>query len=105
MKSRSDSDEGISERVWVACHSKCNIPSKSHRESLRDPASAKKPRASASLFAPQKFDFAQDDRLIYYFAVVQVKSILYSFLFYHKSPSFSTPFINFLRCGIDYIEE
>ena len=68
-------------------------------------AMEKKCRASASLFAPQKFDFAQDDRLIYYFAVVQVKSILYSFLFYHKSPSFSTPFINFLAMCIHYKEQ
>ena len=46
MKSRSESDEGISERILVACHNKCNIPLKSHRDSLRDPAAAT-PCASA----------------------------------------------------------
>ena len=45
-KPRSVSDEGISEQIWVACHNKCNIPLKSHRDSLRDPAAAT-PCASA----------------------------------------------------------
>jgi len=45
---------------WLAKR-KCYIPSKSHRASLRDPATAS-PCASASLLAQQKFDSAQDDR-------------------------------------------
>ena len=63
VKPRSDSDEGISERVRVAYQGKCNILLTSHQDSLRDPAAAT-PCASASLLAQQKFDSAQDDRLV-----------------------------------------
>ena len=69
MKSRSDSDEGISERVRVAYQEKCNILLTSHQDSLRDPAAAT-PCASASLLAQQNFDSAQDDRLIVCFVVI-----------------------------------
>ena len=69
VKPRSDSDEGISERVRVAYQGKCNILLTSHQDSLRDPAAAT-PCASASLLAQQKFDSAQDDRLIVCFVVI-----------------------------------
>ena len=44
---------------WLAI-ANVTSPLESHRNSLRDPAAAP-PCASASLFAQQKFDFAQDD--------------------------------------------
>ena len=44
---------------WLAI-TNVTSPLESHRNSLRDPAAAP-PCASASLFAQQKFDFAQDD--------------------------------------------
>ena len=49
-KPRSDSDEGISERIWATFYRKCYIPSTSHQKSLRDPANRKRfallPRSS-----------------------------------------------------------
>ncbi len=45
---------------------RCNIPSKSHPDFKRDPASPTA-CAFASFFTPQKFDFAQDDRLTGWF--------------------------------------
>ena len=50
-KPRSERDDGISKRTWVACHNECNIPSRSHQDSLRDPASTLRSRAFTSLLA------------------------------------------------------
>ena len=43
-KPRGECDDGVWLGVWVACQGKCYIPSKSHRDLLRDPASLKDSR-------------------------------------------------------------
>ena len=71
VKSRSDSDDGISERIWVACHNKCNIPLASHRDSLRDPCGALAPCFRSFAHAqPAEVRQAQDDIQWYYFSII-----------------------------------
>ena len=74
VKPRSDSDDGISLRVWVAYHIKCYIDSKATEARYEIPRRLT-PCASASLLAQQKFDSAQDDRLTVYLRCFFQKSL------------------------------
>ena len=76
VKPRRPSAAGISKRVWVAHHSKCYIPSKSHQKSKRDPASANASRFFIAIRS-EKFRLAacrllRDDIQIFYFAIIRL---------------------------------
>ena len=68
-KTEEQRDEGISERVWLACFHKCNIPLTSHRDFKRDPASPKGSRFCIAIRSAEVRQ-AQDDRQMCYSVVI-----------------------------------